>query len=873
VSTITQRRFSAGEIAPTLYAGVDLVKYSTGLRTLRNAYVKRHGGLDNRPGTAFVGEVKDSTKAVRLIPFVFNSNNTYMLEFGNLYIRFIKDGAYITLTSQAITAATNASPCVVTYTGADNYANGDIVQIAGITGAIGTYLNGRDFKVAGVDAGANTFQLNYLDGTAVNSTSFGSYTSGGTVAEVYTLTTTYLEADLPLLKFAQSADYLYIVHTGYVPRTLARTSDTSWAIDNFTTGSPVTLNGIVQTFTTSGANGSAVSYALTALDENGQECEVIMSVGTATVATTGAPVTVSWSLKAGSASPYQWAVYKKTTSSGVFGFMALIDGGDSQIVDNGIPPDVSSIPPQYRILFDATGEYPACVTISQQRLILASSVDEPEKVWASQVGSYRNFNVSTPLENSDSIIFSVAGKKVTDIRNLLDLDKLILLSSEYESTCLGDQNGSITPFDINLKTSSQNGCSTLAPLVIDNTALYVQARGSVVRDLGFDYQADGYKGNEVSLFSSHLVDGYTLDDWSYQTIPHSIAWMVRGDGVLLSLTYVRDQQILGWATHDFDGGLVENVCVVPEGEEDAVYVVVKRTVNSRSVRYIERLTQRRVDAIEDMIFMDSSLTYDGTNTSVMTMDLSGGTTWAYDETLTLTASAAYFVAGDVGNQIILTDAATGDVVRFTIVAYSSSTVVTGRPDITVPTALRLAITNWSKAVDEVTGLWHLEGKTVSVLGDGNVVGSPYNEQYDIHTITNGTLLLSNSYSVLKVGLPYISDIESLDIDTDQGETLADKAMLIDQVTFHIEESGGIFVGGAPPTDDAVDPLQGLYELKIRQYEDVDDPTALQTGKASINIDNSWNSNGRVFIRQVDPLPMSISAISPSGKIPYRKMGS
>jgi hypothetical protein len=117
MSTVSQRSFSAGEVAPAIYPRVDTTKYATGARTVRNQYVMRHGGLTNRPGTEFVGEVKDSTKTVRLIPFVFNRTNTYVLEFGDLYIRFIKDGSYIKLTSQAITAITNANPCVVTYTG------------------------------------------------------------------------------------------------------------------------------------------------------------------------------------------------------------------------------------------------------------------------------------------------------------------------------------------------------------------------------------------------------------------------------------------------------------------------------------------------------------------------------------------------------------------------------------------------------------------------------------------------------------------------------------------------------------------------------------------------------------------------------------
>lgn len=867
MSTISQRSFSSGEVAPALYARVDTSRYATGLKTLRNQFVMRHGGAANRPGTAFIGEVRDSTKAVRLIPFVFSDTQTYVLEFGDQYMRVIKNGDYVKLTAQNITAITNANPCVVTYSGADTYANADQVYISGITGAIGTYLNGRTFKVAGLNAGANTFQLNYLDGTAVDSTAFGAYTSGGTVEEIYTVTTPYLEADLPLIQYAQSADVMYLANSSYQPRTLSRVSDASWTMALFVTTSPATLNGIVQTFAGTGGTGSVNSYTLTALDENGQECEPIIYANSIGVASTGSPVTLSWTLKGGSTAPYQWAVYKKTETSGSFGFIAIVDGADTGLKDDGIPPDTSQLPPQYRDLFDDADEFPAVVALAQQRLIFGASNNEPEKIWASLIGSYANFNVSQPIEDSDSVVFEIAGNKINKIRHVIDLGKLLILTQSSELVALGNQDGVITPSAVNIKTDSKNGASTLAPLLIDSTALYVQARGSAVRDLNFDYQVDGYRGNDLTVFAAHLVDGYTIDDWAYQAIPHSVVWAVRGDGTLLSLTYVREQQILGWARHDFDGGLVENVCVVPEGTEDAVYVVVQRTIDGRSVRYIERMTQRRVDDRKDMIFMDSSLSYDGRNDTATTMTLSGGTNWTYDETLTLTASASFFTAADVGNKIFLYDSA-GDELRLTITAYTSGTVVSVTPHKTVVAGLRSAAqTTWTRAVDELTGLWHLEGMDVSILADGAVVASPYNASYTTATVANGTVTLDEARGVIHVGLPYISDLETLDIDTAEGETLSDKKKLVNRVTLHLEESGGIFAGSQEPS--GTDPLEGLYELKLREFELPGTPTELKTGTVGINIEANWNSNGHVFIRQVDPLPMSILAVSPAGFLPFK----
>lgn len=849
-------------MAPALYARVDTSRYATGLKTLRNQFVMRHGGAANRPGTEFIGEVKDSTKAVRLIPFVFSDTQTYVLEFGDQYMRVIKNGDHVKLTAQNITAITNANPCVVTYSGADTYANADQVYISGITGAIGTYLNGRTFKVAGLNAGANTFQLNYLDGTAVDSTAFGAYTSGGTVEEIYTVTTPpYLESELPDIQFTQSADVITLAHPSHTPFELSRTGDTSWTFSVIQFASDVAPPNAA-----SPTSGTATYWRVTSISaDTGEESTGFAILQSGTVPSGGTPVTLKVTCDNTLVSHVNF--YRLQNDGYYFiGSVAAADGGTTWLIDNGITVDDSASLPVTPDIYDAADEYPGVTGIVQQRRAFARTNNNVEEVRLSRVGAYKNFANDSVIEDDDPIKFTLAGQRVNEIRHIIDIGNPVLFTAEAE-IALGAGGGALTPSSVDPKTYSRNGASKLRPLIIDSTALYVQARGSAVRDLNFDYQVDGYRGNDLTVFAAHLVDGYTIDDWAYQAIPHSVVWAVRGDGTLLSLTYVREQQILGWARHDFDGGLVENVCVVPEGTEDAVYVVVQRTIDGRSVRYIERMTQRRVDDRKDMIFMDSSLSYDGRNDTATTMTLSGGTNWTYDETLTLTASASFFTAADVGNKVFLYDSA-GDELRLTITAYTSATVVSVTPHKTVVAGLRSAAqTTWTRAVDELTGLWHLEGMDVSILADGAVVASPYNASYTTATVANGTVTLDEARGVIHVGLPYISDLETLDIDTAEGETLSDKKKLVNRVTLHLEESGGIFAGSQEPS--GTDPLEGLYELKLREFELPGTPTELKTGTVGINIEANWNSNGHVFIRQVDPLPMSILAVSPAGFLPFK----
>lgn len=866
MTTVRQLSFAAGEISPSLYARVDLVKYSTGLRTMRNCFVMRHGGATNRPGTEFIGETKDSTKVARLIPFVYdtsvNSTNNFMLEFGHQYIRFIKNGTYISDLSLTITAISKANPGVVTYTGTDP-SNGDHVDISGVLGMI--EVNNRRFKVANVNAGANTFELNTLAGANVNTSSYTTYSSGGTAARVYTLTTTYDAADINALelKYVQSGNIVTITHNGYAPRELTRVSDSSWTLS--------TISFTPSISAPTGGSGSPVGsfdqYKVTAVkDETFEESLPGSAIngGLATPTPSG-PTTISgWSTPTGTR---EFNVYKNLND--IYGFLGI--AGSNSFEDIGVTPDITDTPPDSRNPFSGSSNWPATAAYIQQRLFFANTTSNTEKIWGSRIGFFHNFTISTPIQADDSVTFTMASRYVNKVNHILDLRGMVVLTDSGEFSIRGDASGVITPADINTQPHGYSGSSPLAPLLIGSTALFVQARGSIVRDLFFDFSSDGYVGKDLTIFSSHLIDDFDIVDWAYQQIPHSIVWAVRDDGTMIGLTYVREHDLWGWHRHDTDG-VIENVATVPEGGEDALYMVVKRTINGSDVRYVERMHTRLLVDIVDSVFVDCSLTYDGTNSSATTMTLSGGTNWTYDETLTLTASASYFASTDVGKAIHITGT-DGAVIRCEIVGFTNDTVVTVQPHMTVPVAMRsTAFTTWSLAINTVTGLWHLEGENVSVFADGFVVASPNNASISTLTVANGSITLNDNYAVIHVGLPYLSDIETLDIDTAQGETLVDKFKNISQVSMHVEESRGMWLGAEPPTDDDSDPLEGLTEIKIRNTEAYDEPVDLATGVVGVNIRPEWNSNGRVFIRQVDPVPMSILAIAPAGLLPFQTRG-
>lgn len=901
--TLAQINFSAGEIAPSLYARTDLVQYLTGLRTCFNFLIRKHGGAWNRPGTKYVCSTKSgSTSKAKLIPFIFNSDQTYVIEAGNLYFRFLRNGVPVTVSG------------VAAYAGGTAYVIGDLV----------------------VSDGINYYCIKAGTGQTPASSATYWYPLTG---DIYEIPTPYVEADLPTLNHNQSADVITLTHPSYAVRELARSGHTNWTLTAVTFAPGISA----PTGLASNASGTSQYYVVTAIKEETLE----ESLPTDPVGSSSETSTLTWVASEGAK---EYNVYKK--GAGVYGFIGVASA--LTFTDATIKPDAADTAPSKRNPFAVTpiktttlnaggastyavgnlltivqtgasggvirvdtvnagavvtytlvdpgtgyavanglsttggggtgckinitavttGNFPATSGYYQQRQMFANTNEDTEKVWGSRSANFKNMSISDPLQDDDAVTFPLRGRQVNSVKHMIDLGKLIVFTNGAEWVVNGDQAGILRAGEVNSVQQSYNGSSSLPPIIINDTALYVQARQNIVRDLKYQMSADGsdgYQGTDLTIMSVHLFEKFTLTDWAFAQTPNPIAWIVRSDGVLLGLTYLREHKIFAWHRHQFQDAIVENVAVIPEGNEDTLYLIIKRVLPSEStVRYIERFASRRIDDIKDAIFMDSALSYDGRNTAgITTMALTTSSGWLYTDDLTLTSSDAYFAAGDVGNEIHIT-AADGSVLRCRITAFTSDTVVTVKPHKTVPVSMRTGSTeNWAKAVDTISGLSHLEGEEVSILGDGFVVASPNNASYTTKTVASGIVTLDKCYSVIHAGLPFISDVETLDVDNPNGETVADKKKLVSDVTIYVEASRGIWCGGKPPTDDDVDPLEGLYEYKGRNDELMDDPIALKTGQVNINTMSEWSNNGRTFIRQVDPLPLSILAIMPSVLAPFK----
>ena len=488
--------------------------------------------------------------------------------------------------------------------------------------------------------------------------------------------------------------------------------------------------------------------------------------------------------------------------------------------------------------------YPAEVEFYSDRLIFAGSATQPQTLWMSKTGAYNDMGRSTPLADSDAITLTINARQINSIKELIPLSDLIVMttSGEWKMTTGADEV--VAPGKVGFKPQSYHGASGLPAQVSGHTGVFVQARGKILRDISFDLTQDGYIGNDLTLYASHLVQPYELVDIAYQQSPLSAVWLVRSDGRLISLTYLREQEVVGWALHETDG-FVESVCTVPEALGNAVYVTVRREVDGAWQTYVERLDDRQFVDQRDAFCVDSGLTFDGRIVSG-TVTLTGGALWDDTETLTLTHSVALWSgSGDVGDEIRLLSG--DDEARLRVTQYVSATEVKVVPQGIVPVAVRgVATASWELMRDTVLGLGHLVGRTVSVLADGNVQGQKVVE-------ADGSVTLDRPAAVVHVGLPYRCLIESLDVNVPGRETVRDRPKLISKVGLLVDKTRGLKSG---PNEFTLD------EFKVREFEDYDDPIALASGLMEVNTSATWDKNGRFVVVQDDPLPATILALIP-----------
>ena len=801
-----QTNFTAGELTPKLAGQVDFKKYSNGVETLENMTVFPQGGVSRRNGSRFVCEVKDSTAITRLIPFEFNITQAYVLEFGNNYIRFLKDNGQITEATKTISGITAANPAVVTAT-SHGYSDGDDVWIAGVVGM--TRLNGRRFTVA--NKTTNTFEL-----TDENSTSYTAWSSGGTASKTYQITTTYTSAELYDLQFTQSADVMYIVHPDHPPAKLSRTAHTTWSLDDvdFTNGPYLDTNTTATTISTS---AHTVGTGIT------------MTASASTFAATDVGRQVRFRDGDG--------VITAFTSATVVTIQILIDMGSS-----------SSSADWSLGAWSATTGYPRTVSFFEQRLVFGGSESYPQTIWASESGLYEEFDVGTGSA-ADAFIYTIAANKVNVIRWLAPARDLIVgtVGGEFK---VGRPTGEpLKPDNVNIAQQTTYGGYTTQPIQVGSEVLFVQRQQRKVRSFAYRFEDDAYVAPDMTLLAEHITDTGIVDV-DYAQEPDSIYWAARTDGTLLGMTYHREEDVIAWHRHIFGGsnkfifngatGVLDYLndanfngyitisshglstgdevtysagggTKIPELTEGGTYYVYARDANTLELAdtYAQAI-DRTIKRISDGVGASHSLS---TKTKVKSIT-------SINESLE--------------NQVwIICERRINDVKR-QFIEYLDTTL---NMDCTLSALVNSGTT-------EVTGLNHLEGESVQIL-----VGDAV---FPNQTVSGGsisvTLPTSASYKSIEIGLGYTSKIKTMKIESgSQAGTAQARKKRYNEVVVRLYKSVGLSVNGDQiPFRSSSTPMgQDIPEF---------------TGDKRVS-NLGWNREGQIEIEQTQPLPMTVLGIT------------
>lgn len=841
----TQRSLTGGEIAPALHARADMSKYQTSLATALNTFVHVEGGISNRTGFEFIAEVYDSTVQNRLIEFEFSTEQAYALEFGNNTMRVIKDAGQVLETAQTINSITQANPAVVNAT-AHLYTNGEEVYID--DGGDMTEVNSKNFIVDNVTA--NTFEIKDLNGNFIDSTAYTAYTGGGEVSRVYTIATPYAEDVVSLLRFTQSADTMTLVEAQTDPTELTRTDHDSWAFTaiNFTPvqAAPTAL-GLTPVGTASGSNNKTYEYVVTAVNSDGEESLQSASISNSINAmsvTYGNQVTWTPPAAAPGTTIEHYNIYKaESYSANIYGYIG--QSNTTTFEDFNLGPDMFVGPPTDNDPFSGADDNPTTVNYYQQRIVYGSTTNQPQTVFTSETGNYHSMRSHQPVIDSDSLQFTLASKKVNRIRHIVALDALLVLTSGGEWKITEGADDVLTPSTVGFKQQSYNGASNIEPLVIDSNALYIQDKGARVRDIGYTFESDSYTGSDLTVLARHLFEeaGVTKQvvDWTFQKEPYGVVWAVMSDGTFLSFTYQREQQVWAWCRHNTDGEM-ESVCSIPEGTEDALYAIIKRTINGTDKRYIERLHSRQMGDVTDAFFVDCGLSYD--TPSVITGATQTNPVVVTDVNHPYTNGQRVHLY-NVGGMTELSPNGMGRYLVNNVTTHTYELQTLSGEDVDGTAFTEFTVGGEARAaITTITNLDHIEGKAVACLNDGAVVRGL--------TVSGGEVILPDPGGKVHIGLGFTSDIETLDIDSAE-RTVRHVKKSVAEVNIAFSNSRGGWVG--PDFD-------SLTEFKSRGISDGYGIIPLRTRTERIVISPKWSEGGRTVYRQVDPLPFTILAITP-----------
>jgi hypothetical protein len=788
--TTLQTNFTSGEMSPRLRGRVDIAKYNNGLETMENAQSVVHGGARRRYGTRYIATAKDAARVARLVPFVFSRTQAFVLELAHQFIRFYADSAQIQYSSP-LTPYQIASP--------------------------------------------------------------------------------YSESELPDVHFAQAADTMFLAHPSYAMRRLLRYANTNWKLTNFALSVPPSEemgDRPATTLTLGAVTGSGITFTAGADSFRDADVGRYIEAGagrgliTAYSSVTAVTVTIVDDFASTSIASGAWTI-KESPKTGITPSVAEPIGAQSQLtadvaafksnaqvlhtgkfievngglieltgytsttICNGIirtpltglshsPSDTWAIREN---AWNAVDGYPRAVNLYEQRLIAASTAAFPQTIWGSKLAEYNNF--ADGAADDDGFAFTIAADQVNSVEHLAQIRELVPLTYGGEFSMSGGVEKPLTPTNVRVRAQTFYGTSNTRPERVGNEIVFMQRGGRKVRSIGYRVDIDAYSSPDLSVLAEHITEG-GISEMAYQQEPDATVWMVRDDGVLVSMAIDRDQDVVAFARHITDG-IVESVAAIPNGSVDQVWLSVQREIDGSTVRYIE--------------VMDPDLNTDCAVTGSVGSVAALSAVWSNNR-IDVQKTAHGFSNGDVIKLEDFEPAAFNITRTVTVIDanYFSMTLMDDPGLVETLGVIRKGTVSWS-------GASHLEGKTVQVVQDGYYGGE--------YVVASGAVTLNYPGFDVEIGLPYTTTIKDLpfEIPTQSG-TAQGQQISVHEVTVRLLNSAGAKING-----------QQIPTRNFNAQAVLNQPIELYTGdKRAESLGWQRNDDGLVTITQELPLPLHVLAI-------------
>lgn len=830
-----QNGFNSGELSFLIDGRVDIAKYTNGCKLLENYYPTIQGPAKRRGGTRFVAEVKDSSKQTWLIRFEFNTQQAYILEFGDLYIRFYTQRSQVT---------SGGPP----YEIASPYASTDLTNSDG-TFAI-NFTESNDIIYL-VHPNYQPQKLSRLAPTNWTLTPL-STTNGPFKGVNITATTVIASAITGAITLTASAPIFLAGHVGSI---FYMQQPTVTAIKQWEAGKVVAINDIRR------SNG--VNYkALTAGTTGGNK--PIHFEGAVIDGDPG----VQWQ--------YQEPGYGYATITG-FTSTTIVNA----VVINQLP--AVGVTTKWAFGAYSTVEgWPTNVTFFKERLVLARG----QRVDLSVSADYENFSNRDGTGNvvaDMAIALTLQSDQVNNIRWLSSGDVLLCgtAGGEFAVRPLTIYYP-FGPDNCTAPSISSYGSKAVAPVKIGDATIFMHRSGTKLRDIVYDGKA---VSNDNNVMADHITES-GINQLSYQQEPYSIIWATKGNGRLVAMTYSREQfqeaPFGGWHNHPiggtFNGGptVVEAISSIPspDTKKDDLWLIAKRTINGVTRRYVEFIEEERQynDDPRDSFYVDCGRTLNGVIYDTV-YAASGSSVTAASATLTntqgnigygqqtvmdagTTAFSLSYFPSVLNREIHYHYATLSDEDGRTLIWHTAKGIILVKQSdsrVTValttdwPVTATITADLWGLTSTTVSGLDYLEGQSVAILGDGAALTD--------QVVTGGSIILSSAVVKAQIGIRTLSRLQTMRFNAGAADgTSQTKTSRINKLGIRLFESDGIRFGSSFTT---------LDNMEIRSTNNpMDNAVTLFTGDEILDFPSDYSTSPWVCIEQSDPLPGTIICLVP-----------